>query len=206
MKNVPAPTTKAKAPTKAQLAKTAANLAAAMKTERLEEHNITEEQRHADRRADDQIKSDAIMQFALQQLSTPAVTTQTPPQLTTPKMATAEFEAELAALQAKHGIVAAPTPAPKVVVVKIVKNGITRPATTNKCGKIWDTADAISAQIHGIASFALLKSHPALTAFNMHTLKTQYARWRAFNGVHGRLPTIATVHQTVGEYAGLPVL
>jgi hypothetical protein len=187
---------KSKQPTKAQLAAAAkANL-----EKPKDDHNIAEEQRVADRRADEQIKTDKknAMDFAVQQLTTPVAGSQ--PQLKTPNAATEQFKKELAELQAKHGIVA--PPAKPARADKIQSNGVTRPGAETLCGKIWAAADEISRNIHGVASQALLKQHPATQGVNEHTIKTQYARWRAFNGISGRLPTIHAVHQSPqGEYA-----
>lgn len=168
-----------------------------------DEHVIPEEQRVADRRADDIAKSDAAnaaMQFAVQQLTAPVAPQL--PQLTTPPAAQAAFEAELAALQAKHGVTAQVTIKPPKAV-KDKRNDVTRPSATSICGKIWAAADAISDHIHGVCSIASLKEHEATKGVNEHTIKTQYARWRQFNGVKGRLPKIHAVHQQEGEYDGL---
>lgn len=159
-----------------------------------DKHEITEEQRKADRRADEQVKTDAMSQFVAQTLNTAP--------LTTPPSAQAAFEKDLAELKAKHGITATvKVSAPKVA--KVQSNGVTRPAAETTCGKIWSTADAISAATHGVCPIAALKEHADMKGINEHTIKTQYAKWRMFNGVTGRLPRIHAVHQTAGEYEGL---
>lgn len=170
---------------------------AVLKAATADEHVITEEQRVADRRADDQAKGDA-MAFAVQQLSAA-------PALAVPPAVNAEYQAKLDALNAQYGVQLVHTKVKAVRADKLVKNGVTRPADNNLCGKIWAVADAISLEIHGVCSIALLKVSPALQGVNLHTVKTQYARWRRFNDVTGRLPTIA-VHQTQGEYSGIPAV
>jgi hypothetical protein len=144
---------------------------------------ITEEQRKADRRADDITKNDAMARFVAQQTGE-----------TKPKVDIAAFEAEMAALKAKYGV----TAEVKVKASKgdkIVQNGVTRPAASTLCGKIWAAADRISQRIHSVAPIALLREDPELKGVNDHTIKTQYAKWRAFNNVSGRLPRIQAVHQ-----------
>ena len=192
-------TAPAKAPAKAQRDKKGAHPAdksVAPKQEEAapEKHEITEEQRQADRRADDRVKADAMAQFVNQQNGVQT------PDMTAKK--NEEFKAKLAALQSEYGVTA------KVVVRparadKVQMNGVTRPAADTLCGKIWGTADEISAQTHGVAAIASVKEHPAMKGINDHTIKTQYAKWRKFNGVTGRLPRIHAVHQVQGEYEGL---
>lgn len=119
------------------------------------------------------------------------------------------FEAELAALQAKHGVTATvkyatPKAEKTAKVSRIVQNDITRPAGATLCGLIWSVCDdhttpTSPAQISVIRADAMLKT------VNDHTIKTQYARWRKFNGVSGYL---ASVSKTVvqGEDSGLTPL
>jgi hypothetical protein len=152
---------------------------------------IKEEQRKADRRANDIAKTDAMSQFVNQQTGAkPAVDMDA-------------FNAELAELMKKHKVDANV----KIKAAKgnkIVQNGVTRPADNTTCGKIWAAADEISVKQHGVAAIASVREHPALAGVNDHTIKTQYAKWRAFNNISGRLPRIQAVHQTVGHYEGIP--
>lgn len=66
------------------------------------------------------------------------------------------------------------------------RNGIKRPSKGSMCSIIWDTADKITAESGKTCTSADL--HNALQGYNDFTLRTQYARWRAFNGITGRLP------------------
>ncbi len=178
-------------PTKAELAKMAAAAKAVLEKTGGEDAPVTEEQRAADRRADDRIKTDAMAQFVAQQNG------EAPP---VPNVA--EFNAKVAELKALYGVTAEIKAKP-AKADKRMQNGITRPGDNTLCGKIWNTADAISAATHGICAIAALKEHADMKAVNDHTIKTQYAKWRAFNGVVGRLPKLHAVHQVQGEYAGL---
>lgn len=187
-------TTGTKKPTKAQLAKDAANVKANLEVS-TDKHEITEEQRKADRRADETVKADAMSQFVAQTLNNAP--------LTTPVDAKTAFERDLAELKAKHGITATvKVSAPKAA--KVQQNGVTRPAADTLCGKVWATADAISLSTHGVCPIAALKEHADMKDVNEHTIKTQYAKWRTYNGITGRLPRIHAVHQTPGEYPGIP--
>ena len=66
------------------------------------------------------------------------------------------------------------------------QNGVKRPSAGSTCAIIWDTCDRItSEQVHTCTSAELFN---ALQGYNECTLRTQYARWRQFNGITGRLP------------------
>ena len=152
---------------------------------------VSTEQRAADRRADD------AMKFSIQQMQTPAVLETPAVLLNADAEKQAEFNAAVAKLAAEYGL---PLPAPaapaKVKADKLQRNGITRPGANTVCGKIWAAADAISSSQGGApATIASLKSHSATQGINDHTIKTQYSRWRHYNGVAGRLPTISVNQQ-----------
>lgn len=80
------------------------------------------------------------------------------------------------------------TPANKGRRAHEQSNGVSRPNAHTLCGKIWATADEITANNpnHSPAQISQLRSHPTTKDVNDHTIKTQYARWRQFHGVHGR--------------------
>lgn len=161
---------------------------------------ITEEQRQGERR---QAENTAIAQFANGNMTTPAAHA---PALTSEQQKKAEFDAKVAALAKEMGVeppaVATRTARP----ARQATNGITRPASGTETGKVWEAADNISVAQNGHpASIAQLKEHHTMKGMNEHTLKTQYARWRRYNGVKGRLPTIKPV-QAEGTYEGVPVL
>jgi len=174
------------------------------------------------------IKANSAMSFAVQQLSNtlpapnqgnqddqakqPATITDQP---ATPPAILESYNRELAELQARHNLTPAqlaalhPTSKSKQTAdkqdklakpAKVQQNGVTRPALTTTCGLIWAAADEISAQVHGVCPIALLKQHKSVLGINDHTVKTQYARWRLFNGIKGRLQTIHAVHQEVAPF------
>lgn len=88
----------------------------------------------------------------------------------------------------------------KTTFDKIIKNGITRPKDQTICGHIWKTCDQLS--IKNTATILNLKQELATEFINDHTLKTQFARWKSFNGIKGRSEKII-VQQVVGEYEGM---
>ena len=156
---------------------------------------VTEEQRQGERRAN--VDS---MAFAVQQLSAP----QTPPAPKTPPQASAEFQAELEALQKRFGVAVAPAVLKAPKADKLRSNDVTRPGTNTLTGKVWAAADAITAQQNGVvAAIASVKAHPLTKGINDHTIKTQYSRWRQYNGVKGRLPTLNPTPQVQGQDDGL---
>lgn len=176
--------------TKAQIANAAkANLEAPTK----DLHEISEEQKAADAEANKIVKNDAFSQFVNQGNGNA---------LKTPDAVMEAFNRDLATLKAKHGVVAEVKVKP-AKANKVQQNNVTRPAENTTCGKIWATADAISLATHGVCPIAALKEHADIKSINDHTVKTQYAKWRQFNGIVGRLPKLHAVHQVAGEYDGL---
>lgn len=185
-------TPKSKRPTKAQLA-AAAKMAEAPKLETpKDDHTITDEQRQADAAANEQVKADAMSQFVQQQTGAG-----------TPAVDQAAFQAELEALKKKFGVSVEVKVKP-AKADKRVQNGITHPAAGTLCCKIWDAADEISKKTHGVAAAAAVREHPGVAGIAEATVKTQYARWRQYHGVTGRLPKITAMHQVQGEYEGIP--
>ena len=66
------------------------------------------------------------------------------------------------------------------------QNGLKRPSKGSTCCIIWDTCDRITSEKAATCTSAELFN--ALQGYNDCTLRTQYARWRQFNGITGRLP------------------
>ncbi len=66
------------------------------------------------------------------------------------------------------------------------QNGLKRPSAGSTCAIIWDTCDRITDKNGHTCTSAELFN--ALQGYNECTLRTQYARWRQFNGITGRLP------------------
>lgn len=163
---------------------------------------VSVEQREGERR---QAEANAVMAFSGAQLTTPAAHA---PALTAEQQKMADFRVAQAELAAKMGITleaAAPAATP-AKVNKLQRNGITRPAAGTTTGKVWACADAISAGQAGVpASIAQLKASVHMKDMNDHTLKTQYARWRAYNGIKGRQVIVKPVAQE-GAYEGMPHL
>lgn len=73
----------------------------------------------------------------------------------------------------------------KVKVVMPSSNGITRPRPEGSCGKVWAIADAISQRIGQPVPISMLAPECAAAGLNDATTRTQYARWKQFNGVFG---------------------
>jgi hypothetical protein len=176
----------------------AAEKAAAKKLEDTgEKHNVTDEQRQGERR---QEQTNAIAQFAQSQMAAPAAHT---PALDAEAAKLAAFNEAMKKLAAEHGInpelVLAPTKATKATKTdRLQKNGITRPASGTTTGAIWDVADEISLTHNGHpATIAEVRAHAKLLHTNDHTIKTQYARWRAFHGIKGRVQLVLAAPQPV---------
>jgi hypothetical protein len=68
-----------------------------------------------------------------------------------------------------------------------MKNGISRPGSDTKTGKVWAVADAITATKNRPATIKELMASSELRGMADATIRTQYARWRGFNGISGRV-------------------
>lgn len=134
-------------------------------------------------------KSQNAMAFAVQQLTTPSAPATVAP--TAEQLKRQEYEVALKELAAKFG---QPMPNTRLSssATKDTQNGVTRPSPETKCGKIWAAADSLSSDAIP-ASIAALKLHSACAGVNEHTVKTQYARWRSYNGVKGRIVPTGTI-------------
>ena len=85
------------------------------------------------------------------------------------------------------------------------QNGVRRPKPNTKTGTVWDMADRMSLERQ--APVAIGDLHPVLKAMglNDHTIRTQYAHWRTFNGVSGRIEKVATPMPATAPVATAPV-
>ena len=70
-------------------------------------------------------------------------------------------------------------------VVRVVANGVTRPASGTSTARIWEIADEISAAAKAPASRADVLKVAEAEGLNGATCATQYGRWRVFNGLKG---------------------
>lgn len=75
----------------------------------------------------------------------------------------------------------------KVKVTLPQQNGVTRPRPEGACGRVWALADTISARIGQPVPISMLLKETAAAGLNDATTKTQYARWKTFNGVFGQV-------------------
>lgn len=99
--------------------------------------------------------------------------------------AKAEKEAAKAAKEAEKAAKLAAKEAAKVKQPE--QNGVVRPKATSACGKIWEIADQLSAKAGSPVAIAALLETAQAEGYNEATIKTQYARWRKFHGVTGRV-------------------
>jgi len=80
---------------------------------------------------------------------------------------------------------------PTTLQVQAVKqeerNGVTRPKAGTACGRIWTVADEMSASLGGPVACADLLAKLTAQGYVEATVRTQYARWRKFYGVEGRI-------------------
>ena len=114
--------------------------------------------------------------------------------------AKAKKEADKAAKEAKKAAekaakeAAKAEKAEKALVAKMPEqNGIRRPKPDTETGKVWGLADSISASLGQPTPIANLLVAGQAQGLNDSTIRTQYARWRAFHGITGRVALPAAV-------------
>lgn len=98
----------------------------------------------------------------------------------------------LGQLTAKPASEQAEAPAAATPTVKIEKNrpqanGITRPSTGTICAEVWELAELLSQSLGRTVSLAVLVDAAKDRGINQFTARTQYACWRKFNGITGRV-------------------
>lgn len=74
----------------------------------------------------------------------------------------------------------------KEKAVKDIKNGITRPKAGTKTGRVWELADAQSANLGKPAPRKGVIEECLTEGLNVATAATQYGRWRKYHGLEGR--------------------
>lgn len=67
------------------------------------------------------------------------------------------------------------------------QNGITRPRPDTACGNAWALMDQLSAKLAQPVPISILLQAAEQKGLNYDTVKTQYARWKKFNGIEGRV-------------------
>ncbi len=67
------------------------------------------------------------------------------------------------------------------------QNGVRRPKADGQCGKAWAIFDSVSQKNGAPASIAESLVLATAQGLNEGNVKAEYARWRKFNGVTGRV-------------------
>lgn len=102
--------------------------------------------------------------------------------------AAAKKEAEKAAKAAAKEAEKAAQAAAKEAAKMPESNGIRRPKPDTLCGKAWAIFDQISAQNGSPASIGDSLAVAKPMGLNEANVRAEYARWRKFFGVSGRIP------------------
>lgn len=72
------------------------------------------------------------------------------------------------------------------------QNDVVRPKSGTACAKLWDIFDSLSANSGAPTPIAAALELARSQGINDSTTRTQYARWRKFNGVSGRIVAVST--------------
>lgn len=66
-------------------------------------------------------------------------------------------------------------------------NGVRKPADGSICGNVWLLIEAIGSALGQHAPVAYVLSEGLARGYDANTLKTQYARWKKYNGLDGEI-------------------
>lgn len=71
------------------------------------------------------------------------------------------------------------------------QNGVRRPGPDGLCGQVWALADKLSTELKQAVPIANLLEAGTAAGLNASNIRTEYARWKKFHGLSGRitLPT-----------------
>lgn len=75
------------------------------------------------------------------------------------------------------------------------QNGIRRPGPDGKCGKAWALMDTMSAQQGSPVAISDLLVASNAMGMNPNMVRSNYAAWRKFNGVTGRVLSLADIEK-----------
>lgn len=67
------------------------------------------------------------------------------------------------------------------------QNGVRRPKPDTLCGKAWELCDTISAKLGSPAPISYVIQAAEAAGLNEGNVRAEYARWKKFNGVEGRV-------------------
>lgn len=67
------------------------------------------------------------------------------------------------------------------------QNGVRRPKPDTLCGKAWELCDKISASLGSPAPISYVIQAAESAGLNEGNVRAEYARWKKFNGVEGRV-------------------
>lgn len=146
-------------------------------------------------------QGDAAMNFSAQQLAVPEAPAAAPSAaaIAAVDVNSPEFKAALAQALANRVPVTKKSAEPKAPRAKRVEqNGVKRPLPgTGICAQMWAKMDEITATQMSPCTIAQVRA--ALPHFNQVNLQGEYASWRKFNGITGRI--VAPVQVTVDPVA-----
>lgn len=113
--------------------------------------------------------------------------------------AKAEKEAALAAAKAEKEAAKAAKEAAKEANKMPEQNGVRRPKPETLCGKAWAVFDQVSAKNGAPASIKESLEVARPLGYNEGNVKCEYARWRKFHSIVGRIaPPVVEVAATEG--------
>jgi len=95
--------------------------------------------------------------------------------------------AKKAERRAKKEAVEAEKPVKEPKPALIEQNSVKRPNSTGKTGQVWNLADKLSSEKGSPVSIAELRAETDKYGANTNMVSTQYAAWKKFHGIAGRI-------------------
>lgn len=82
---------------------------------------------------------------------------------------------------------------PKPKAERVEQNGVKQPKEGTKTRRVWDIADEVSASRGDTAAFEEVWAQTESEGLVKPTTQTQYAAWRRFHGITGRVKSAAQI-------------
>lgn len=85
------------------------------------------------------------------------------------------------------------------VAAREVRNGVRRPSETGLCGQAWQVFDELRAQLGRAPAIQEALELGAMRKLHPGNVKAEYAAWRKFNGISGRIAPATPAPRTTKQ-------
>ena len=85
------------------------------------------------------------------------------------------------------------------------QNGVKRPKAGSKCARVWEICDGISASLSQPAPVDAVLTAAGAEGLHQTTTRCQYAHWKKFNGLTGRITVAVPATEAAATTETAPV-